>query len=511
MSIEPSPFVRITQDLWAKRAEPEKRLELKQKMVEAMKVGFFYFEIPAECQPLLAPVLQFVHAYPHNPEITKEQKIKDPEYTGYNDRKEYQNEQLFVHRSYWRKYEKYLSSQVVDLAERMYQIAKALLLTIFDQIELPEDMRERASGGLVADKGMVHASFNHYRPERAVPGLPAHKDFGHMTVLYTDTDGLEAFVEGKWRDVRADKGFFIVNFGKELEILVGNKQKLVAAKHRVKQVFCQRASFGIFLDNNSQLPLYKIDGRDLKLIEERSKTFVDNCFAKAYKRRTPSALELGFVASQTLARWSNPYCDDEDDRNGTPMVSYHAIFGTEAHTAKIHTLLLKTNWSGISEHPRFVPYMCKKELDSSTLDDLWAFLKAKEISRKVRIIGNQCTLYLFLPKTDRAGSTVKTLFDIYLKLLRKDKDVKFYVYVVDTDKVEDKVHKDNFYSRVRKSAIDASPNDSYTKESLKRESEFVVDYIDCSEEAILPIEALLNSNSEYTSLTGEASRNPAFI
>eukprot|EP00035_Acanthoeca_spectabilis_P026666 m.463728 g.463728 ORF g.463728 m.463728 type:complete len:352 (+) comp23145_c0_seq1:162-1217(+) len=80
---------------------------------------------------------------------------------------------------------------------------------------------------------MSLTKFIHYPPTpNGAAGVNAHKDTGFLTVLRSDTPGLQVMdSSGKWLDVPTVPGGFVVNLGENLQALTGGY--LVATPHRV--------------------------------------------------------------------------------------------------------------------------------------------------------------------------------------------------------------------------------------------------------------------------------------
>lgn len=62
-------------------------------------------------------------------------------------------------------------------------------------------------------------------------GIREHTDWGYMTVLWTDNDGLQIEVNDEWTNVPTLKDHFIINIGDMLEVLSDGKYK--STLHRV--------------------------------------------------------------------------------------------------------------------------------------------------------------------------------------------------------------------------------------------------------------------------------------
>ena len=114
-----------------------------------------------------------------------------------------------------------------------------------------------------------------------------HSDYGTLTLLLTDgVGGLEAFVEGKWRQVPYVKGALIVNIGSILS--EWTRQDLKATLHRVagpasvgsttsmndllQAVSVQRRSIAYFADPNPNVATTLSQSNDHTLQNEKKMT-----------------------------------------------------------------------------------------------------------------------------------------------------------------------------------------------------------------------------------------------
>ncbi|ACB96543.1 2OG-Fe(II) oxygenase [Beijerinckia indica subsp. indica ATCC 9039] len=145
--------------------------------------------------------------------------------------------------------------QAVNLmCEKMCALARFLLRIILTEAGISESLWADATDDCVTDGGVQWFALGHYQSDRNLPGAPAHKDPGFITVLYYDKPGLEAYIDGEWRNIPPVGGYFLINFGGALEILTAKCSVPVkAVLHRVRQ--CLPASktgdhfsFAVFLN-----------------------------------------------------------------------------------------------------------------------------------------------------------------------------------------------------------------------------------------------------------------------
>ncbi len=129
-----------------------------------------------------------------------------------------------------------------------------------------------------------HFSFNHYRYEKEVVGIKSHQDFGLVSILFVEKDGLQAFYKGKWEEVPALSDHFVVILGKAFEILVNNVLKVSAAWHRVPQLSEERVSFAITCDSNDSQAVkrYNMESHQLEIVYESYQDYLVECFKQTY-------------------------------------------------------------------------------------------------------------------------------------------------------------------------------------------------------------------------------------
>ncbi len=275
------PFAIISAETWANRSEKSLNEDFVQKINQALRLGFFYLEIPDDCRSYLELTLKYANSFYANENI---RKIKHEGFTSYNDRDNMQVESLYLEKKYW---ETYLAHQYPDClvaARKMHQLSIEILKTVYNHFGIAESDHEMASGGLSTGNGVVHLTFHHYRHEKAQEGLAAHKDFGQVSVLFTDKKGLQAKQNEEWIDVPPLKDHFIINFGKVLEILINDPDRLIASEHRVVRLAEDRISFGVFTDNGGDMPLYQRQANKFIVFRESSQEFLQESFANVYDK-----------------------------------------------------------------------------------------------------------------------------------------------------------------------------------------------------------------------------------
>lgn len=214
-------------------------------------------------------------SYYENPQI---QNLAEG-FSGIHDRKSHQVKSVYLEKKFWHL----LTPDDKELSLKMYEIGLDLLKKTLNICCIPENEWDIATGGALAHKSLVHFTINQYRPEKICEGIPEHQDFGQITVLFVNKDGLEARINGQWQSLPVKPNYFIINFGKTLETFVNNPDKLIAAWHRVPQLQYPRTSMGVFIDNSALAPIYqKEQDGALTKVAETTQEYIEQSFAKYY-------------------------------------------------------------------------------------------------------------------------------------------------------------------------------------------------------------------------------------
>lgn len=258
--------------------------ELDAKLRQAARQGFFYLEIPQEYKPLIPHAVHFGNIF-YKDEYYRNLQL--PGYSGYKDRQTAQAEGFYCMESLWQQV---YAPPITQLAEGMKQDAERILHNVLDIVlpNIPAETLQQITGGLLDNNGLYHLSYKHYRPEMQTIGLPPHRDFGYITILYIDKKGLHAKIDGTWYPIPPREGYFIVNFGRAFELLVNDETRLKASWHYVEQITQEkhggdRMCFALFSDNNLSMPLYQItnDGT-VNILYATYKEYVDASFKESY-------------------------------------------------------------------------------------------------------------------------------------------------------------------------------------------------------------------------------------
>ena len=179
----------------------------------------------------------------------------------YFDRDHFQTEHLLADQT---QRKDLLPAAVNEMCEAMTGLGRIILREILAHAGVSRSLWDEVTDGAVSGGGVQWLAVSHYRPERDLPGAPAHKDTGFVTVLFCDQPGLEALIDGEWLAIDPVPGHFLINFGGSLEILTRRlPDRTAAVLHGVRQ--CSptagredRFSFAAFLNPSASCDLFEL-------------------------------------------------------------------------------------------------------------------------------------------------------------------------------------------------------------------------------------------------------------
>ena len=232
---------------------------------------------------------------------------------GYFERSADQTEQFFLERAYWRGV--YPEPLVVQ-AEAMRTFALSVLRAVLLELDLPEALWDEGTGQCLSDRGTYHLTFNHFRPTVRARGLNIHKDSGWVTILRSIEPGLQVLRRNVWTRLDPVPGYFVVNFGCAMEMLMRKSRTPVAAvAHRVAEQVTgdkpDRFSYALFVDSSLDETvspgLFRYEpGRGL-VFEMPFALFVDEIVKNTYQ---PHTAGLYRVAKATAEDAREPATDE---------------------------------------------------------------------------------------------------------------------------------------------------------------------------------------------------------
>lgn len=119
-------------------------------------------------------------------------------------------------------------------------IMKSLAISLDENAGLFDDLFECTPSVL----RMLHYPVNNF--EEDIPGIGSHSDYEFITLLYSESEGLEVMNSaGSWINIPPIPDAYVVNIGDMLEFMTNGH--FVAASHRVRKVKKERYSFPFFL------------------------------------------------------------------------------------------------------------------------------------------------------------------------------------------------------------------------------------------------------------------------
>jgi hypothetical protein len=213
---------------------------------------------------------------------------------GYYCRDADQVEQFFLEARFWNEvFPGALSRQ----AREMLDFSVAVVRAILERLDLPREILEKATGGILSGRGAYHLTFNHFRPHIRARGLNIHKDSGWITMLRSLERGLEVRRGRQWLPIVPRPDAFVMNFGCAIEILTKDTRTPVAAvAHRVVEQRVRhegvpdRFSYALFVDSSLDAArcegLYRFDPQAGLVLAANFNTFLDKILANTYDRDT---------------------------------------------------------------------------------------------------------------------------------------------------------------------------------------------------------------------------------
>jgi hypothetical protein len=236
----------------------------------ALRIGAFLATIPANLD--IGPGLAFCNSY-SEPRVNPDDLYRGHREhghplskLGYEDRPD-QVEQLQLENHLWHEY---LPREVAHTLDFMRVLTVAILNATFARIGVSGDDRRRiAKVDKAEGASWCHTTMNHYRTGLANrAGIFEHTDSGFITLIYSDSPGLEIFDNGIWRLASHRRDCFTVNYGASIGALTERlANPVTAVLHRVPELDPsgpqrRRSSFTVYLgpDYKSDMMTYDADG-----------------------------------------------------------------------------------------------------------------------------------------------------------------------------------------------------------------------------------------------------------
>ncbi|XP_048331160.2 flavonol synthase/flavanone 3-hydroxylase-like [Ziziphus jujuba] len=135
-----------------------------------------------------------------------------------------------------------------EYAKHMHGVVEKLFKSLSVGVGLEKDELRKAAGG---DELVYLLKINYYppcpRPNLAL-GVVAHTDMSFITILVpNDVQGLQAFRDGHWYDVKYIPNALVIHIGDQMEIISNGKYKSVLHRTTVNKEQT-RMSWPVFLE-----------------------------------------------------------------------------------------------------------------------------------------------------------------------------------------------------------------------------------------------------------------------
>ncbi|KAF2291434.1 hypothetical protein GH714_024046 [Hevea brasiliensis] len=172
-----------------------------------------------------------------------------------------------------------------EYVKNLHGVVDRLFKSLSKGLGLEENELKEAAGG---NELVYLLKINYYppcpRPDLAL-GVVAHTDMSCITILVpNDVQGLQAYRDGHWYDVKCIPNALIIHIGDQIEILSNGKYKSVLHRTTVNKDKA-RMSWPVFLEPPTDFEV----GPHSKLVNEenppkyKTKKYGDYCYCKLNK------------------------------------------------------------------------------------------------------------------------------------------------------------------------------------------------------------------------------------
>lgn len=247
--------------------------DLHQIKKQIEQYGFFYFHVPND-EIINDTYKSTINFFSCDDEF-KNQFLMNKNGIGYIPKNRYHKKHNLVElkeQISFRPNEIYINDLLNQKLNHYYEYMSVLASNIF--IKILESYQ--------IDKSSYTKSFNtltllHYKKidqSNGEIGIREHTDWGYITILWTDSDGLQIKINDEWIDIPTKKNCYIVNIGDSLEKMTDGKIK--STTHRVKYKN-EKYSIAYFYEPSIDTKISKKvtfgDYLNSKLIESYNETF----------------------------------------------------------------------------------------------------------------------------------------------------------------------------------------------------------------------------------------------
>ena len=111
----------------------------------------------------------------------------------------------------------------------MENIAKKIFIEIMNNLHINKNKYSDMIDNSTATLSILH--YPAIEMKKQMIGISPHTDWGLLTILYTDNNGLQVNINNKWINIPYKKDHFIINIADMIEIITNGKYK--STIHRV--------------------------------------------------------------------------------------------------------------------------------------------------------------------------------------------------------------------------------------------------------------------------------------
>jgi len=215
------------------------------------EVGFAYVKIPDSISESSINEIYELYLKFHQQSINEKSKYPFTGSTGFTDRRQddspKQLENLYQN----------LDQPVTFLDNNNFKqtmnklynsLAVPLIKATLNYYELNDHFEEIVENNLLT---VLSSYYDGINPDKYQWGIPPHKDFGLLTLLYIKSKGLQVQINEKWIPIDPIPGYIVVNWGNAFALMLGCESAIHAVLPREQE----RLSFGLFIDGELSKPL----------------------------------------------------------------------------------------------------------------------------------------------------------------------------------------------------------------------------------------------------------------
>jgi isopenicillin N synthase-like dioxygenase len=204
------------------------KIEDIENINKITKTGFIYIKIPMDIMALHHEISKYTKDFFMMSTEKKMEYMIDNNYNGYykygriDNNNIHQLNEILVYRPDYFINNDVLNEYYNKMELFARKITKRLLETTIDEVILRN----------MIEPGLNTISMIHYDgKESDMMGMKEHTDWGLITLLHTDTPGLQIRIGDKWHDIDPIDGYFILNIGDITNEITNGKYP--STKHRV--------------------------------------------------------------------------------------------------------------------------------------------------------------------------------------------------------------------------------------------------------------------------------------